>query len=82
MSKNIFKNLPTIAAITDDLRARRAERVRIATLRAELSTYRSPGEIEDLLAAADRTTDPDAELVRSILTDNLQAFHARQYSAA
>lgn len=66
-----------IRSLRDDLRARREAAAARRTLEHELAAYRTPEAIRDLLAAADRSTDSEAELVRSILTDNLAAYHRR-----
>ncbi len=76
MTKNIW------TTITDEIRTRRAERARVRQLESELASYTTPSDIEDLLAAADRSEGPETELVRSILTDNLMAYHARRGVAA
>lgn len=43
-----------------------------------LSSYNSPSDIDDILAAADRHDGPEAELMREILTDNLAAYWRRE----
>ncbi len=69
--------------VRDELRERREAKARIRTMRAELATYSTPEQIDDLLAAVGRVDedDPeaaDARLVESILQDNLVAWHAAQ----
>ena len=63
--------------VKDELRARREARERLGTLRADLAHYRTPAEIDDLLAAVDQQDGPEAELTRSVLSDNLRAWQAR-----
>lgn len=69
--------MTTITSWRKDLRTRREAAARRARLVSELSTYTTPSQIEDLLAAADRQDGPDAEVVREILSHNLQTFHQR-----
>lgn len=64
--------------VKDELRERRAERAARAALRADLAHYRTPSEIDDLLATVDAEEGPEAEMIRSVLTDNLRAYHQRQ----
>jgi hypothetical protein len=64
--------------VKDELRERRADRAARAALRADLAHYRTPAEIDDLLATVDAEDSPEAENIRGILTDNLQAYHRRQ----
>lgn len=66
-----------LRSLRDDLRARREAAATRRTLEHELAAYRTPSDISDLLSAAGRSTDPEAELVRSILNDNLAAYHRR-----
>ena len=63
-----------IRSVRDDLRDRRAARAEYRALKAALSSYRSPAEIDDLLVMAD---DEDAEsaVVRDILSSNLRRYH-------
>ncbi|MFQ6169982.1 hypothetical protein ACK8HX_00115 [Oryzobacter sp. R7] len=63
--------------VKDELRARREARERAAALRADLAHYRTPAEIDDLLAAVDQQEGPEADLIRSVLSDNLRAWQAR-----
>ncbi|WP_377641024.1 hypothetical protein [Oryzobacter terrae] len=63
--------------VKDELRARREARERVASLRADLAHYRTPAEIDDLMAAVDAQEGPEAELIRSVLSDNLRAWQAR-----
>jgi hypothetical protein len=69
--------------VKDELRERRERRAAARQLRADLSTYRTPAEIEDLLAMVDAQDAEgngvaEAPMIRSILTDNLQAFYQGQ----
>ncbi|MBM6405193.1 hypothetical protein JQN72_13175 [Phycicoccus sp. CSK15P-2] len=64
---------------TDGLQERRERRRAIRSLRRELATYRSPSEIEDLLAMVDaqeaRGVDvAEAATIRGILHANLQSY--------
>lgn len=63
--------------VKDELRARREARDRTRALRADLAHYRTPGEIDDLLAVVDAQEGPEAELIRSVLTDNLRTWQSR-----
>jgi hypothetical protein len=62
------------SALSDRREARTARR----TLEAELATYRTPAEVEDLFAAL-RTQDdnPTAEDMRTILLANLESHEQR-----
>ena len=64
--------------VKDELRERRQRREALATLRRDLEHYRTPAEIDDLLASVDAEEGPEAEMIRSILTDNLLAYHSRR----
>ena len=64
--------------VKDELRERREARAALATLRADLQHYRTPGEIDDLLASVDAEDAPEAEMIRGILGENLRAYHSRQ----
>ena len=47
-------NTPTLwTTVKDDLRERREARARVNALRADLAHYRTPAEIDDLLASVD-----------------------------
>ena len=61
-----------------ELRERRENREALGRLRADLEQYRTPAEIDDLLAAVDSEETPEAEMIRSILSDNLRSYHARR----
>lgn len=63
--------------VKDELRARREARERLNALRADLAHYRTPAEIDDLLAAVDAQEGPEAELIRGVLSDNLRTWQAR-----
>lgn len=63
--------------VRDDLRERREARAAHRRLQADLAVYRTPAEIDDLLAAVDGHEGTEAEQIRSILADNLAAWHAR-----
>ena len=68
--------------VKDELRERREARAALATLRADLQHYRTPAEIDDLLASVDSEDSPDAYMIRGILSDNLRAYHSRQAVSA
>ena len=71
-----------VEGLRDDLRARREATASRRRLRRELATYDTPGAIEDLLVAVDRSPeDPFAEDIRRILHHNLADFHQRRREA-
>lgn len=66
--------------VKDELRERRERRAAIRTLREDLSHYRTPAEIEDLLVAVDAQeatgeAAAEAPVIRAILHDNLQQYY-------
>ena len=69
---------PNADLVLHELRERREARAALATLRADLQHYRTPGEIDDLLASVDAEDSPEAEMIRGILGENLRAYHSRQ----
>jgi hypothetical protein len=64
--------------VKDELRERREAREALRKLRGDLEHYRTPSEIDDLLASVDAHETPEAELIRSILSENLRSYHARR----
>ena len=68
--------------VKDELRERRENRAALTRLRADLQHYRTAAEIDDLLAAVDRQDTLEAEMIRSILSENLRAYHSRQAVSA
>ncbi len=64
--------------VKDELRERRAGRAALQQLRADLEQYRTPSDIEDLLASVDGEDTPEAEMIRGILSENLRGYHARR----
>ncbi|HRC39937.1 hypothetical protein [Nostocoides sp.] len=50
-------------------------------LQNALSLYRTPTEIDDLLAAVDRSDDPQADLMREMLSNNLATHYRLLHSA-
>jgi len=64
--------------VKDELRERRETRAARNALRADLANYRTPHEIDDLLASVDAQETPDAELIRGVLMENLRAYHQRR----
>ena len=66
--------------VKDELRERRERKEYVRRLRADLASYRTPYEVEDLLSAIDRAESSghataDTAAVRRILTDNLREYH-------
>ena len=68
--------------VKDELRERREAREAMKRLRADLAHYRTPAEIDDLLASVDAEDTREAELIRGILMDNLRAYHQRRAVSA
>ena len=68
--------------VKDELRERREAREALRRLRADLQHYRTPSDIEDLLASVDAQDTPEAEMIRTILTENLRAYHSRRAVSA
>ena len=64
--------------VKDELRERREARAARQALEADLAAYRTPADIEDLLASVDREDSPEADVIRGILTDNLRQYHSRR----
>ena len=64
--------------VKDELRERREGREALRKLRADLQHYRTPADIEDLLASVDAVDTPEAEMIRSILSENLRSYHSRR----
>ncbi|MBM6400743.1 hypothetical protein [Phycicoccus sonneratiae] len=68
--------------VKDELRERRERRAAVRTLREDLSHYRTPAEIEDLLVAVDAQEASgegaaEAPVIRAILHENLQRYHGQ-----
>ena len=61
-------HLTTPSRLRAALTERSAERREHRRLADELSTYRTPAEIADLQAAIARSTDPDAAVIREMLS--------------
>jgi hypothetical protein len=68
--------------VKDELRERREARAARRALEADLAAYRTPADIEDLLASVDQEDSPEADLIRSILSENLRQYHARRAVSA
>ena len=64
--------------VKDELRERREARASRNALRADLAHYRTPSDIEDLLASVDSQDSPEADIIRDVLMDNLRAYHQRR----
>ena len=70
-----------LSTVRDDLRERREARASYRALRQEFATYRTEGEINDLLGVLSAQEGPEAEQIRDILLSNL-ATKNEQYRAA
>ena len=69
--------------LRDELRDRRQAGASYRHLQRELSHYRRPSEIGDLLAAVDRQDDsPQAAEIRGILAQNLADYRRSQRFAS
>lgn len=62
-----------ISTVLDELRTRRAAKAEHKRLLEELSSYRRPSEIDDLMAAVNRYDERETAQVRAILERNLAA---------
>jgi hypothetical protein len=60
----------TVSSVPASRDAGRQRRREVRALRRQLRSYTTGAAINDLLAAADRSEGPDADTIRSILTDN------------
>ena len=67
MSAHNTEHAPLIAVIRDELRERRAARRERRALEAELATYTTAAELDDLSAVLERHTDAEAAEIRRIL---------------
>src|SRR6476660_1292485 len=61
-----------LATVRDELRERRQVRAAHRSLERELSSYNTRAEVDDLLAVLEGQDSAEADVVRSILTRNLQ----------
>jgi len=61
-----------LTGMRSSLVARRRARADRRSLEAELASYRTPAEVEDLFAALRDQDDPAAEQMRTILMSNLR----------
>lgn len=66
-----------LTSIRQSIKTRTEAAAQRRALEIDLAAYRTPEDIRDLLAAADRSTDPSADLVRTILSDNLASYYRR-----
>lgn len=66
------------STVKDELRERREERAAARQLQADLAHYRTPRDIDDLLATVGDDPSPEAAQVRDILMDNLAAYRPRR----
>jgi hypothetical protein len=64
------------SAVREDLRSRREARAARKRLEAELATYTTQADINDLSAMVDGSDDADAALVREILARQQQRIAA------
>ena len=64
--------------VKDELRERRENRDALNRLRADLEQYRTPSDIDDLLAAVEAEDTPEAELIRGVLSENLRTYYSRR----
>ena len=70
---------PTLwTTVKDELRERRENREALGRLRADLDQYRTPSDIDDLLATVEGEDTPEAELIRGILSENSRAYYSRR----
>lgn len=60
------------SVVRDDLAARRAQRADYRSLQRELASYRSQADVNDLLALVSDQEGAEVDMIRSILTGNLQ----------
>jgi hypothetical protein len=65
-----------MTTIRDQVRERRQERAEHLTLQRELASYRSPSEVDELLALMADQEGGDAERIRDILLDNRRPLAA------
>ncbi|MEO7422069.1 MAG: hypothetical protein ABIU87_06725 [Ornithinibacter sp.] len=66
------------STVKDELRERREARAATRKLEADLSHYRTPRDIDDLLAAVGDDESREAAQVRDILMDNLASYRPRR----
>ena len=64
--------------VKDELKERRDARAALRRLEADLAHYRTPTEIDDLLATVEGEDTPEAELIRGILSENARAYYSRR----
>ena len=67
---NISTIRERMTTIRDQARERRQERAHHLTLQRELASYRTPSEIDELLAVLGEHEGPEAQQVRNILLQN------------
>ncbi len=67
------------STVKDELRERREARDASRKLHADLATYRTPRDIDDLLATMSHDDSPEAGEVRDVLMGNLASY--RPYRA-
>jgi hypothetical protein len=71
-----------LSAVRDDLREARQARAAHRVLERELSSFKTPTEVNDLLGSLSGQEGADIEVIRHILTRNLQQQQRpRQFAA-
>lgn len=80
---DMTKHTALWTTVKDELKERREQRAAVRRLRADLSAYRTPSEIEDLMTMVDAqeaagTGLAEAPIIRGILHENLQAYYQHQ----
>jgi hypothetical protein len=71
-----------LKAFRDDLREARQTRAADQALERELSSYTTMSEVNDLLGSLRSQEGPDADVIRHILTRNLQQHQRPRQLAA
>ncbi len=87
MNNRKYRNAPhyaahLVASIREDLRVRSAARAANRRLQADLASYTTKTDIDDLLAAVDREESLEAEAMRDVLHSKLQHLNRVNYLAA
>ena len=67
----------TLWTTVKDEPASAARTARLSTGCAPTRHYRTPSDIDDLLAAVEDEDTPEAELIRGILSENARAYYSR-----
>jgi hypothetical protein len=69
------------SAVRDDLRDARQARAAHRALERELATYKTPSEVNDLLGSLRGQEGAEVEVIRHILSRNLQQQRPRRLAA-